>query len=512
MRFTAFASSVMSIRQLSKRIAIAIMLLVPFSAVAAADKRPVPSQADQNAAVKLVKEVFKADYAKAKLPNDKLILAQKLLKQGVETEDDPVGRFALFREARELATDVGSVDVALNAIEAISEQFEIDFNKMVVETLTKAKRVSKPAGLSNQDLIRVMGLIDQAVQEDDFEFASAMCPIAMFVAKNTSADSLKSVNIRTSEIDSIQKAYGASRIARQTLVNSPDDPEACLTDGKYLCFLKGNWATGLPLLARSSNSTLKALAENDIAEPTEAAAQIAVADGWRTLAEKETGLARGQLALRSKYWYEQSEKSLTGLTAAKVKKQVDVMNSFLKETSLAGVSSSGFSSASTSGKKPPPIAVAPFDEVRAKRHQQAWASFLKQPATLKNSIGMQFKLIPPGEYLSGSPETEEGRRPTETQRKVKIANPFCFGMYEVTQRQYSEVMGQNPSEFKGEENPVERVSWNDAIEFCRKLSERSKESVAGRSYRLPTSDEWEVRLQSGNNNSILFWSGRWPTD
>ena len=87
-----------------------------------------------------------------------------------------------------------------------------------------------------------------------------------------------------------------------------------------------------------------------------------------------------------------------------------------------------------------------------------------------NSIGMKLRLIPAGEFMMGSPGTESDRRDNETQHRVTLTKPFYMGETEVTQEQYQKVMGTNPSQFKGPQNPVEKVSWAEAVEFCRKLS------------------------------------------
>lgn len=71
-----------------------------------------------------------------------------------------------------------------------------------------------------------------------------------------------------------------------------------------------------------------------------------------------------------------------------------------------------------------------------------------------------------------------------------------MGIYEVTQAQYERVMGENPGRFKGAENPVERVNWDDAMEFCRRLSELPAEKASGNAYRLPTEAEWEFACRA----------------
>ncbi len=76
---------------------------------------------------------------------------------------------------------------------------------------------------------------------------------------------------------------------------------------------------------------------------------------------------------------------------------------------------------------------------------------------------------------------------------------------EVTQEQYEQVMKvPNPSEFKGPQNPVEQASWNDAVEFCRKLSSLPEEKAAGYVYRLVTEAEWEYACRAGTQTAYSF--------
>ena len=107
------------------------------------------------------------------------------------------------------------------------------------------------------------------------------------------------------------------------------------------------------------------------------------------------------------------------------------------------------------------------------------------------------------------------------QHRVRITKPFYLGMYVVTQDEYQRVMGTNPSEFSatgkqkdkvsGQDTkrfPVENVSWDDAVEFCRKLSEMPEEKAAGRMYRLPSEAQWEYACRAGSTGRYSFSSGR----
>ncbi len=140
-----------------------------------------------------------------------------------------------------------------------------------------------------------------------------------------------------------------------------------------------------------------------------------------------------------------------------------------------------------------------------------------QPKEITNSIGMKLVLIPAGKFLMGSPKDEKERFHGEVQHEVSITKPFNLGVYMVTQAEYEKVMGNNPSYFspKGDGKdevedmdtshfPVEMVSWEDAIAFCKKLSELPEEKKAGRVYRLPTEAEWEYACRAGTKTVFHY--------
>jgi formylglycine-generating enzyme required for sulfatase activity len=112
------------------------------------------------------------------------------------------------------------------------------------------------------------------------------------------------------------------------------------------------------------------------------------------------------------------------------------------------------------------------------------------PKTFKNAIGMEFVLIPPGEFLMGS-EKNDGEKPVH---KVTIGYSFYLGKYQVTQGEWKAVMGDNPSWFKGDDRrPVEKVSWDD----CQRFLERLNAKNDGWKYRLPSEAEWEYACRAG---------------
>lgn len=116
-----------------------------------------------------------------------------------------------------------------------------------------------------------------------------------------------------------------------------------------------------------------------------------------------------------------------------------------------------------------------------------------------NSIGMEFAMIPAGEFVMGGCGGAD-----EKIHRVRLTKPFFMGRHEVTQGQWVKVMGGNPSNFKdcGSNCPVEQVSWEDAQMFIKKLNALEGEKV----YRLPTEAEWEYTCRAGSNADFCYGS------
>ncbi len=118
---------------------------------------------------------------------------------------------------------------------------------------------------------------------------------------------------------------------------------------------------------------------------------------------------------------------------------------------------------------------------------------------LGNGVSLEMVKIPGGKFLMGSPTTERQRYSDEGPQHTVTIQSFFIGKYAVTQQQWQSVMGNNPSSFKGAKRPVEQVSWNDAVEFCKRLSQKT-----GKTYRLPTEAEWEYACRAGTTTPFHF--------
>jgi formylglycine-generating enzyme required for sulfatase activity len=113
-------------------------------------------------------------------------------------------------------------------------------------------------------------------------------------------------------------------------------------------------------------------------------------------------------------------------------------------------------------------------------------------------IEMKFAWVPPGAFLMGGDQTDE-EKPVH---RVTISKGFFMGTYPVTQAQWQAVMGFNLSHFRGDDRPVETVSWEDCQEFCQKLRH-----LTGKPTRLPTEAEWEYACRAGTTSDYYSGNG-----
>jgi formylglycine-generating enzyme required for sulfatase activity len=127
-----------------------------------------------------------------------------------------------------------------------------------------------------------------------------------------------------------------------------------------------------------------------------------------------------------------------------------------------------------------------------------------ETVTLAPGVDLVLAWVPPGTFLMGSPPDEEGRIDSETLHRVTLTVGFWLGVHPVTQAQWRAVMGTDPSYFKGDDLPVESVSWEEARDFAAALTKKCDDKHL---YRLPTEAEWEYSCRGGRSSSHPFGVG-----
>ena len=163
----------------------------------------------------------------------------------------------------------------------------------------------------------------------------------------------------------------------------------------------------------------------------------------------------------------------------------------------------------------------------AQAAQLAFSQASRLPLEVENSIGMRFRLIPPGTFIMGSPLAEKGRWEGEYEHPLTLYRPFYISVCEVTQEQWCRIMPVNRSYFRYTREqvpahvanpevqaiaekelkesvlrPAEEMTWHEAVEFGQRLAE--KEKVGEKTYRLPFETEWEYACRAGTRSAYCF--------
>jgi hypothetical protein len=265
-------------------------------------RQPVPNSSKQSPVLREVREHYKAEYANRDAASQ-LQLARTFRKEAASS-DDPVRQFVLLREARELAVNGGDLDEAFGIIDDMARTFTVDASDMKVTAMAGSLDRARvpPRQLADQYL----KIADTALTTYDVRMASQ----AMVLAKRIVYGSHDAAaTARVHEVD--LRVHEASRqlapvaAAANYLKDHPDDPRANLTVGRFVCFFRGMWDEGLPLLAKGSDKTLADLAAADLARPEDALAQMQLADRWWNRPDsKETPQKSSHL--RAAWWYEKA--------------------------------------------------------------------------------------------------------------------------------------------------------------------------------------------------------------
>jgi WD40 repeat protein len=287
-------------------------------------KMPPPAANEQKKAETLIRSLYKEDYRKAETDRAaRSALARTLLKEGKDTPEAAL-RFVALREARDLAARAGDLGTSFEAVDGLGQDFAIDVLEMKADAVLTASREPAVQKAPLPLLQTALRLVTQALDADHLASAQNLLKaIEPLVRKEKLPALARQVEVERERLRLLLKHQEQLRPALERLKVKPDDAEANLVVGKYRCLIKGHWSAGLPLLARGSDATLKALAEQELARPADPRGQLTLGDGWWDLLAREPGPAREQLLRRAYYWYHQSLPRLDAATRDRVQKRID---------------------------------------------------------------------------------------------------------------------------------------------------------------------------------------------
>ena len=276
---------------------------------------PVPNDAVQQEIATQLAGIY--GHAKT---TEKLKLANQLLKAAGASKE-PNEQYVLLRNVRDLACQGNDVVLMLQAVEAMTAQFDINGNE------EKGKALLALAETANADQIRAIfsasqRVIAQAVSEGQYELASDLAK-AVYRACQRSKEFRKKALDQRDWVAACCRRQEERVQAEAKLKADPNDAEAHLVLGRNYCF-DDNWKDAMPHLAKGSDADLRQLAQRELALPTEPNEQIKLADAWWELAQAREGEERDSLMLRAGYWYDSAHGKLTsGIIRLKAEKRVE---------------------------------------------------------------------------------------------------------------------------------------------------------------------------------------------
>jgi hypothetical protein len=291
----------------------------------AAKKLPVPDSDTQNEIREKFKDLFKSEIASAKSSKDKLELAELLLQRGKDTTGDNNARYVLFHLAVTMAVNIGDVDVAMSAIGEMAATYDIDAWNMRIDAMTDIGKIRgadfKQRGERLAGVAR--SLLENALAAGEFEPVDELYASALSAArKSTNLALVKELVAQKKTIDEIVSAHAAAKQALDRLVADPDDPEANLLVGRFLCLVKNDWDAGLLHLAKSNDANWTAVAEREAAVPSNVELQIELGDAWWTLAESAIVSEKSAMQQRAAFWYREALPASQGIVKAKLEQRL----------------------------------------------------------------------------------------------------------------------------------------------------------------------------------------------
>jgi len=284
----------------------------------------VPGKAALAAAVEQVRKTHKEDYAAAKTDvSVRAALAIKLLQAAQQTAGQPSERYALLREARDLAAQASDPSTAFQAAEEMARHFAVNALDMKADALAAALPLANSVEANRSLAENALSLMQEALDGDRFDRAVRLGKMAAAAAAKTKDAALDNlVAGRTREIQALREAFARVQPARERLAKDPEDARANLEMGTYLGLVKGNWDKALFYLAQGSDAAFRLLAQRDLARPEDAKEQLHMADAWWALAEKAQGPERIHLQQHAVSWYEQALGSTRGFQRGRLEERI----------------------------------------------------------------------------------------------------------------------------------------------------------------------------------------------
>ena len=290
-------------------------------------KLPTPDAAAQESARKQVRDSLKVEYALAKKADGKnheakINLSKTLMSRVESSDSNPAESYVMLSDAAEFAAESGQLSRAWEILNELGDRFDLPSLPLVERAAKAAGKFAK----TDEDIAYLASmyvlLLDEAVRLDDFETAAKAAPAASGATRKHPI--LKEqLAAHSRRIIGLREAFELAKPAREVLKVNPNDPTANLAWGRYVCFYKGDWLTGLPLLAQSSDAALVSLAKREVEQPRDLQPLMQLGDDWWSVAEEEKEPVKSTIRERAADAWQLALPLATGLQKKELESKVE---------------------------------------------------------------------------------------------------------------------------------------------------------------------------------------------
>lgn len=296
-------------------------------------KSALPSASEQATKLAQIKDIYKTEFAAAK-PGANTELVSFLRTTAAKVEGDPVARYVLYSEAFKQACAGNDFEAAAETLDNLEAEFESEPFAPRFELLTSQGSSAKA---NDERLIAARSallLFDHALALGKFEEADKLARIAdtqtkIIIDKDLRAKAVAALQTTSELVKDLKSVTDA----REKLAQTPDDAAANQAVGRYVCLIEGNWAAGLPHLAKCEDEALRRVATLDMAGPSGETTAGKIGDAWYDLAKGGKGQ---NFYARADYWYQKGMEGESGLSLARLKKRREEIGEFKLPPRLSG--------------------------------------------------------------------------------------------------------------------------------------------------------------------------------
>jgi len=310
-----------------------LVLLAPAHAAFAQDpkRQPIPPVQDQTKAEALIQELYATEFVQsAKAAEARLRLAMTLLQEARDTAGLPAAKYRLLIDARDLAVKGADLTTALQAIQDLTDHFEVSESQALGMRVRAAKDAVDAAETGDPNCRAVYELattlFEESLAVEDFPSSlKALQAAEQAGRKLRNVVLVAAVRDRQEKLEKVRTEFEKWRPLAEKLVKNPKDAAANLEMGKYYALLRGNWDAGLPLLARGSDADLAALAKLEASESLKPGDAHTLGTKWAKALEKLPIDLRDHARARAYFWLAKAIPEADSASEAKIQEKLDEM-------------------------------------------------------------------------------------------------------------------------------------------------------------------------------------------